>query len=192
MENVVLLRGNHEGPDDLQVSPHELPFQLLTRFGEDGASAYGMLKALFEQLYVTAMLEGRCVFLHGGVPSEAKSLEDVAFAHLKHPAESHLTEILWSDPGEDFVGTYPSPRGAGRLFGPDVTKKFLEMLGVHVLVRGHEPVDEGFRISHNGRVLTLFSRRGEPYFNSKSAFLQFDLSMQISDAYQLAPFVRLL
>lgn len=151
-----------------------------------------MLKTLFGQLYVAAMLESRCVFLHGGVPSEAKSLEDVAFAHLKHPAESHLTEILWSDPGEDIVGTHPSPRGAGRLFGRDVTEKFLQMLGVHVLIRGHEPVDDGFRISHNGRVLTLFSRKGEPYFNSKSAFLQFDLSMQIKNAYQLAPFVRLL
>lgn len=190
-ENVVLMRGNHEGPDDLQVSPHDLPFQLVSRFGENGSTAYGMLRALFDQLYMAVLLEGRCIFLHGGVPSEARSLDDVAFAHAKHPEASHLTEILWSDPRENIAGTCPSPRGAGKLFGPDVTKKFLKMLGVHVLVRGHEPVDEGFRISHDERVLTLFSRKGDPYFN-KSAFLQFDLSMQIKDASQLVPFVHLL
>lgn len=191
-ENLVLMRGNHEGPDDLQVSPHDLPFQLLTRFSENGPTVYGRLKALFDQLYVAVVLEGKCVFLHGGVPGEAESLDDVAFAYAKHPGASHLTEILWSDPQENIAGTYPSPRGAGKLFGPDVTERFLRMLGVRVLVRGHEPVEEGFRISHCGRVLTLFSRKGDPYFNSKSAFLQFDLSMRIKDAFELVPFVRLL
>jgi len=189
-ENVVLMRGNHEGPDDLLAVPHDLPFQLRSRFGEGGTIAYMKLKELFGQLYVAVILRDRYVFLHGGVPSDAKSLDDVAFAHLKHPKESHLEQILWSDPEEDIAGTYASPRGAGRLFGSDVTERFLTMLGVHVLVRGHEPENEGFRINHGGRVLTLFSRKGEPYFNSRCAFLQFALSIQIDDALQLVPFVR--
>jgi protein phosphatase len=130
--------------------------------------------------------------LHGGVPSQAKSLDDLAYAHLKHPHESHLEEILWSDPEEDIKGTFPSPRGAGRLFGPDVTARFLEMLNVDVLIRGHEPADEGFKISHDGRVLTLFSRKGEPYFNTKGAYLQLELSNQVTDVFQLQQFVKLL
>jgi protein phosphatase len=59
-----------------------------------------------------------------------------------------------------------------------------------VLIRGHEPADAGFKINHAGRVLTIFSRKGEPYFNSQGSFLQLDLTERISDAFQLERFVR--
>jgi len=189
-ENVVLMRGNHEGPDDLLASPHDLPSHLHSRFGENWSIAYLKLKDLFNQLYNAVIVRDRCIMLHAGVPSQAKSFDDLAFAHMKHPGESHLEEILWSDPEESISGTYPSPRGAGRLFGQDVTAKFLEMVNVNVLIRGHEPADDGYKINHNGRILTLFSRKGEPYFNSQGAYLQFDLASKIVDAFQLQSFVK--
>ena len=191
-ENVVLMRGNHEGPHDLIASPHDLPDFLQSRFGGDWSTAYLKLKELFNRLYNAVIIQERCVMLHGGVPSQAKSLDDLAYAHLKHPRERHLEEILWSDPEEGIKGTYPSPRGAGKLFGPDITTRFLEMLNVNVLIRGHEPADEGFKINHNGRILTLFSRKGEPYFNSQGAYLQLELSSQVTDVFQLQHFVKLL
>ena len=120
----------------------------------------------------------------------AKSLEDLAYAHTKHPNESHLEEILWSDPEEGLKGTCPSPRGAGRLFGQDITERFLRILNSNVFIRGHEPADVGFKINHGGRILTLFSRRGEPYYNSQGAFLQFDLAEKIESAFQLRRFVK--
>ena len=191
-ENVVLMRGNHEGPDDLLASPHDLPGYLHSRFGEDWPNAYLKLKELFSQLHNAVIIRDRCVLLHGGVPSQAKSLEDLAYAHLKHPRESHLEEILWSDPQDGIRGTYPSPRGAGKLFGPDITAAFLEMLKVNVLIRGHEPTDDGYKINHNGRILTLFSRKGEPYYNSQGAYLQFNLESEVKDAFQLQRFVKYL
>jgi len=191
-EKVVLMRGNHEGPEDLLAYPHDLPTHLHERFGEEWKSAYEKLRELFNHLYNAVLVEDRCVMLHGGVPSQAKSTDDLAYAHLKHPRESHLEEILWSDPEEGLKGVYLSPRGAGRLFGEDVTGKFLKMFGVKVLIRGHEPTEEGFKIDHNGKILTLFSRMGAPYFNNHAAYLQLDLSEKIENAYQLRRFVRLL
>jgi len=189
-ENVVLLRGNHEGPEDLLASPHDLPNHLQSRFGENWSTAYVKLKELFSQLYISVVARDRYVLLHGGVPSMAKSLEDLAYAHTKHPNESHLEEILWSDPEEGLKGTCPSPRGAGRLFGQDITERFLRILNSNVLIRGHEPADVGFKINHGGRILTLFSRRGEPYYNSQGAFLQFDLAEKVESAFQLRRFVK--
>jgi len=189
-EQVVLMRGNHEGPEDLLASPHDLPDHLQNRFGENWSKAYLKLKELFNNLYTAVVVEDRCVLLHGGVPSAARALDDVAYAHAKHPHESHLEEILWSDPEEGLKGTDPSPRGAGRLFGQDVTEKFLKIMNVRVLIRGHEPADVGYKINHEGRVLTLFSRRGEPYFNSQGAFLQFSLAEKVEDAFQLKRFVK--
>ncbi len=189
-EHVVLMRGNHEGPEDLLASPHDLPNHLQNRFGENWSEAYLKLKELFSHLYNAVVVEDRCILLHGGVPSMAKSPDDVAYAQAKHPHESHLEEILWSDPEEGLKGTRPSPRGAGKLFGQDITEKFLKIVNAKVLIRGHEPADVGYKINHDGKVLTLFSRRGEPYLNSQGAFLQFSLAEKIEDAFQLKRFVK--
>jgi len=191
-ENVVLMRGNHEGPEDLLASPHDLPAHLHRKFGEDWSKAYARLRELFDQLYIGVLVNQRYIMLHGGVPTQAKSVDDLAYADQKHPREPHLEEILWSDPEEDLTGTYPSPRGAGSLFGEDVTDSFLSMLNVKVLIRGHEPSEEGYKINHDGKVLTLFSRKGEPYFNTQAAYLQLDLGKKVENAYDLRNFLRLL
>jgi protein phosphatase len=191
-KNVVLMRGNHEGPRDLLASPHDLPAHLQIKFAEEWPKAYDKLRELWNQLYNGVLVKQRYIMLHGGVPAQAKSMEDLAYAHEKHPRESYLEEILWSDPEERLTGTYPSPRGAGRLFGEDVTNRFLAMLNVNVLIRGHEPSEEGCKINHNGKVLTLFSRKGEPYFNAQAAYLQLDFSMKVENAYQLRNSLRFL
>jgi len=191
-KHVVLMRGNHEGPEDILASPHDLPTHLHRKFGEEWSKAYEKLRRLFDQLYNAVLVNEQFIMLHGGVPSQAKSIEDLAYAHKKHPNEPHLEEILWSDPEEGIIGTYPSPRGAGKLFGKDVTTKFLKMLNVKVLIRGHEPSEAGYKINHNGKILTLFSRKGEPYFNTQAAYLQLDLTAEVENAYQFKDSVKLL
>ena len=184
-ERVVLMRGNHEGPDDLLAYPHDLPIQLHRKFGEESPDVYKELRRLFDRLYTVVLVEDRYVMLHGGVPSQASTMEDLAYAHAKHPSERHLEEILWSDPYEGIEGSYASPRGAGRFFGRGVTDKLLKILHVKVLIRGHEPSDEGFKLNHGGKVLTLFSRRGPPYNNTHGAYLRLELSKEVEDAKQL-------
>jgi protein phosphatase len=191
-EQVVLMRGNHEGPDDLMPSPHDLPSHLQRKFGEDWSQAYGKLRQLFANLYNALLITDTCVLLHAGVPSQAKSIDDLAWADKKHPNEPHLEEILWSDPEEGIEGTYPSPRGAGRLFGKDITDRFLQMLNVKLLIRGHEPSENGYRINHKGEILTLFSRKGDPYSNKQAAYLQLGLARAVENAYELKDSLKLL
>lgn len=188
--NVVLMRGNHEGPEDLLVSPHDLPYQLHANFGKKGQKAYSKMKELFNHLYTAVLVKGKFIMLHGGIPSQATSLNDLAYAHNTHPKESHLEEMLWNDPDDEINGTYPSPRGAGKLFGENVSEKFLKIANAKVLIRGHEPCEDGFRINHHNKVLTLFSRKGEPYFNSHGAYLQLDSSIEIENVTSLLPYIR--
>jgi diadenosine tetraphosphatase ApaH/serine/threonine PP2A family protein phosphatase len=184
-ENVILLQGNHEGPQDLLADPHDLPFHLQRKFDSDWQVVYTELSALFRRFYTAVLVEDNFVMLHGGVPSKVKTLDDVAYAYQKHPAETHLEEILWSDPAEGIIGTLFSPRGAGRLFGENVTDAFLKMVKAEFLVRGHEPVDEGYKFNHNSKILTIFSRKGPPYNNSRGAYLIVDMSKKTDSASKL-------
>lgn len=189
-ESVVLMRGNHEGPEDLLAYPHDLPVQFQQRFGKQGDLVYSSIRKLFNQLYNAVLVGNRFILIHGGFPTHARSIDDLAYANETHPKETFLEEMLWNDPEEDMSGSIPSPRGAGNLFGDNITTAFLKMFKVNVLIRGHEPCTEGFKLNHGGKILTLFSRKGEPYFNEHGAYLRLSLSLKPKNAEELLPWVR--
>ena len=188
---VILLRGNHEGPPDLPVSPHELPYLFGRKFGAKGRELYLKVKTLWEFLPHAAFIEclsgGGYLLTHGGIPQDATSLNDISEAHRRHPHTSELEEILWSDPFEGEGCTF-SLRGAGKNFGTDISERVLRALGVKTLVRSHEPCEDGVEVLHNGRILTIFSRKGAPYFNSHAAYLLLDEDAleTARNAYELA------
>jgi diadenosine tetraphosphatase ApaH/serine/threonine PP2A family protein phosphatase len=187
---IVLLRGNHEGPEDLMASPHDLPLNFQARFKENWKLAYSKVRELFHYLYNAVIVEERYLMVHGGLSPEITSAQDLATANLTHPEKEFLEDLLWSDPDEMVNGISPSPRGAGKLFGKNVTEKVLRKLNVRILIRGHEPCREGFKVNHDGKVLTLFSRRGAPYFNSYGAYLQLPLFAKFESAEQLVPWIH--
>jgi diadenosine tetraphosphatase ApaH/serine/threonine PP2A family protein phosphatase len=188
-QNIILLRGNHEGPEDLMASPHDLPMQFQMRFGKDWRTAYAKIRELHASLYNMVLVRERYVMVHGGLPSKINNITDLARAHLTHPKTTFLEDMLWSDPSEYIEWVGPSPRGAGHLFGKKVTMQALEKLNVIMLIRGHEPCQEGFKTNHNGKVLTLFSMKGAPYFNQHGAFLHLPLSRKFDNAEQLLPWI---
>lgn len=189
-KQIILLRGNHEGPDDLMAEPHDLPAQFQMRFGEEWHKAYDRIRRLFPCMYNVVLVEERYLMIHGGPPLKANKIEDLAWAHHANPNQHFLEDMLWSDPNDVVKETSPSPRGAGRLFSSDMTGKFLDNFHVKILIRGHEPCPEGFKIDHNARVLTLFSRKGSPYFNAYGAYLDLDLSMKPENVQQLTRYVH--
>lgn len=189
-KQIVLMRGNHEGPKDLMPSPHDLPMQFQARFGKEHTKAYSKIRELFEHLYNVVIVRERYLMVHGGLPQGANTTEDLAYAHLSHPKKVFLEDMLWSDPDEAVEEVYASPRGAGKNFGINVTTEALKKFGVKILIRGHEPCEEGFIINHNGKILTLFSRKGSPYFNAHGAYLNVKLSEKFDNAEQLVPFIH--
>jgi len=178
-ERVVMLRGNHEPPEDLVPYPHDFPDVLFSRYGSKGIKLYKAFMSLFELLPYVAVARGSILFLHGGPPTMFPEKEDwkVYFSlDSKEPIPQVLEEVLWNDP-DDYVEEWEfSPRGAGRLFGAKITERALKITGTRVIVRGHEPADEGYKFNHRRKVLTLFSRLGPPYMNKRAAVLRVDTS----------------
>ncbi|MEM2917874.1 MAG: metallophosphoesterase family protein [Candidatus Bathyarchaeia archaeon] len=187
---IILMRGNHEGPEDLLASPHDLPWQFQAKFGNGWQQAYWEIFQLFNCLYNAVIVEERYLMVHGGLPPQAKSLEDLAYAHERHPKESLLEDLLWSDPNNAISETCASPRGAGKLFGQKVTDTVLQNFNVKILIRGHEPNEEGYKIDHNGKILTLFSRKGPPYFNVNGAYLMVELSKKPQNIMELTQYIH--
>jgi len=184
-DRVILLRGNHEFPPELPVYPHDLPARLIERYGNDGKKIYEKLRDMFDYFYNGAIVKEKYIMLHGGIPTEIKSLNDISYAHKTHPSNSYLEEILWNDPVDGINSFYPSPRGAGRVWGKNVTERGLKIIGVKTLIRSHEPC-EGIEVRHDGKILTVFSRKGLPYHNTCAAYLKIDLSEKAKDAYELS------
>lgn len=180
--SVLLLMGNHEGPPELPVYPHDFPLHLSLLYGPSWRRVYHSVVDCFSQFYACSLLEGSLFMVHGGVPTRTVTLELLANAHRDIEL---LEELLWNDP-MPIGGIDTSPRGAGRLFGPDVTEKFLRSLGVKAVIRAHEPCEEGYEVHHNGKLMTIFSRRGPPYFNTHAAYLDIRNPKDVRSAYQLA------
>ncbi|MGD6933900.1 MAG: metallophosphoesterase [Candidatus Bathyarchaeia archaeon] len=183
---IIMLRGNHEGPKDLLAYPHDLPMQLQYRFPSNWQAIYERLFQLFDLLYLGVYVEKRFLMVHGGVSPKIRGLNDIANAD---GCPELFADLLWSDPDDFVENTAGSARGVGVVFGEKVSRQVLEAVNAKILIRGHEASPEGFKINHSGRVLTLFSRKGQPYFNRFGVYLSLPLHPKFEDARQLAPFV---
>jgi diadenosine tetraphosphatase ApaH/serine/threonine PP2A family protein phosphatase len=166
-ENIILLKGNHEDYDE-QGKPLFYPCTLISevesKYGDWSSYFSTRLKPFFQNLPLAALAEKSILFLHGGISSKIKSLDD-----LRDPSREIEMDLIWSDPKLYGSGESPNPRGAGVEFGVDVTEEVLKGLGIKLLIRSHQPrlALGGPHLSHENRVVTLASTsiyRGAPHY----------------------------
>ena len=174
---VLTLRGNHEPLSWLPVYPHDFPYVLRARFGEEQSrELYALCREVFEHLILLLYVPSKLIAVHGGPPiTRVLSLErpeDILSVESDNEA---LEDILWSDPVDDLETPWMySYRGAGKLWGPQVTQATLRKLGIELIIRAHEPCPIGYKLNHGGRVLTLFSMKGY-YGNIAAAAMVTDI-----------------
>jgi hypothetical protein len=187
-DSIILMRGNHEAPVEFPFSSHDLPYRILQRYGEYWGRLIYEKKILkfFSLLTLAAVVENRLLLVHGGLPTKDIELisdfrKSIATAQDTHIRDSLMEEILWNDPWSHSSGiedwTY-SKRGFGRLFGPEISKKWLKISQTKVVVRGHQPC-QGFKIDHEGMIMTLFSCK-EPYPNFTAGHLLISANQLLS------------
>jgi len=197
--SVVLMRGNHEAPIEFPISSHDLPKRMAERFGiRIGAEIYQTkIMKLFQLLYLITIVEGELFLVHGGVPTDlrdvVKKFNDIS-ANEKGLIDEIMEEILWNDPrtlpeGKEWEN---SRRGLGKHFSLDVTKKWLSISNTKVIVRGHEPCN-GFKLDHDGMVLTLFScNQAYPKFSVGYIATSGKRLHSIRNGYDLSKMVKIL
>jgi len=184
-DKVVVLRGNHEAPPLLLPYPHDFSAVLRSVYGtEKGILIYRLFFRLFQRLPIIARIPGKILLLHGGPPStvlNAPSFEEAFSIGSPCIDDNVLEEILWNDPVDADIMLQESPRGAGYLFGKKVTERALELSGTKYIVRAHEPSFYGYKVNHDGRVITLFDAKIPAYGIFSAAYLKISREAEIEE-----------
>ena len=174
--HITLLRGNHESRQITQV--YGFYDECQRKYGNSNAWRYCV--EVFDFLTTCALIEGRVMCVHGGLSPDIRTLDQAgppraAATGPSHraanprilskllqirtidrvrevPHEGPFCDLMWSDPEE--IETWAvSPRGAGWLFGSQVTQEFNQINGLELICRAHQLVQEGLKYMWPDKIL---------------------------------------
>ena len=164
-DHVFMLRGNHEyyvehrGRIYGGVKPAEAINSLVGHMPGEMFQAY---MHFFEEI-PNILLFDRTIFVHAGIPRDSTMAEKYTdMASLNDPEIRF--QMLWSDPSSaDSIPDELQAQNARFPFGRMQFDRFMSRMGLAMMVRGHEKIDEGFRSvypDHPIALLNLFSAGG--------------------------------
>ena len=151
---IYLTRGNHESTEITQL--YGFYDECVQKFGN--ANVWKMFTDLFNYLPISAIVENKIFCLHGGLSPDIETIDEIRRLDRRRdvPSSGAMCDLLWSDP-EERLGWGVSPRGAGYIFGSDISKKFTQRNNLMMVNRAHQLVMKGYNWSHEKLVCTLFS-----------------------------------
>lgn len=168
---VWLNRGNHE--HRLLNKRYKFERQVKSFYDE---RMYDRIALSFDVLPLCTIINKDVFVVHGGLTEYpdlmVADIEKIPFNRevprdILTKSDRIMKQLVWSDPwtvGEDREepsirthGWANNSRGAGILWAPAITMRFLERNRLRLIIRSHQMVDEGFKYHHSHHVVTLFS-----------------------------------
>ncbi len=154
-DNLVLLRGNHEGYDLVKLSPYGLLDEIEDVWGQqNGLEIHNRFLDLFTKLPLFVLTSNGVFATHGGFPMTKNIFK------LNLDDEDAIIQTLWNDP-TDFA-PFRGPIRFRTNYNKVETIRFLDKINSKVLLRGHHYTTSGYSI-FNDRILTLFTSRRYRY-----------------------------
>jgi len=128
----------------------------------------------FATIITNSSQKQRFFVVHGGINDEIdlekiQKLDRKLFTSVCRPLNfeddsleklyyKDVVDLLWSDPQTKSKGeAFNKTRNIGKLFGSNVTNKFLDENNFTNLIRSHECKAKGHEVVHDGKVITVFS-----------------------------------
>jgi serine/threonine-protein phosphatase 2A catalytic subunit len=186
-ERIKMIRGNHEARQITQV--YGFYDECLRKYGNP--DVWKEFMALFDALPLAAFTANSIFCPHAGLSPSLDSLDDINALDrfTEPPHEGPICDLLWSDPDEDKPGWGISPRGAGYIFGSDISEQYNHKNQVKFIARAHQLMMEGYMWHHEQQVVTLFSAPNYCYrCGNMAAIMEVDNNGEISFLqYDAAP-----
>jgi serine/threonine-protein phosphatase 4 catalytic subunit len=178
-DRVTLIRGNHESRQITQV--YGFYDECVKKYSTSTVWRY--CTEVFDYLALGALIDGSVFCVHGGLSPVVQSMDQIRLIDRKQevPHEGAMCDLLWSDPEEGVKGWGLSPRGAGFLFGEDVTMQFCHANGIELIARAHQLVMEGYKKMFDDKLVTVWSAPNYCYrCGNVAAMLQLDSELNAS------------
>jgi serine/threonine-protein phosphatase with EF-hand domain len=167
--NVFLNRGNHE--DDPVCRVYGFQAECVGKYDD---LTFNMFCEIFKYLPLFTVVNDSIFVVHGGLFHDShvklSDLDDIQrhddyyaiedeypdncndatdeFARREYLRQLQR-DALWSDPDPLKPGLSKSYRGAGVLFGDNITKMFLKNNNLSMIIRSHQCVQSGFNLPYN-------------------------------------------
>ncbi|CAD6195478.1 unnamed protein product [Caenorhabditis auriculariae] len=181
---IYLLRGNHETP----------AVNKIYGFYNECALKYGVgiwwdFQACFNRIPMAGLISKKVLCMHGGLSPELTHLDVIR--NIPRPCEpldrGLLIDLLWSDPTNKGEGWFHSIRGISYMFGRGVVEQASKLLGIDLIIRAHQVVQDGYEMMTGRRLITVFSVPNYcQQFTNAAAVVCLNSNLEIS-FQQMAP-----
>ncbi|KAJ9073602.1 sporulation-induced protein [Entomophthora muscae] len=177
---ITLLRGNHESRQITQV--YGFYEECQNKYGN--ANVWKSCCQVFDYLGLAAIVDGRILCVHGGLSPHIRTLDQIRTIQRcqEIPHDGAFCDLMWSDP--DNVSSWAvSPRGAGWLFGGQVTNEFNHVNGLELIARAHQLVQEGYKFMFDDQnLVTVWSAPNYCYrCGNVASILKINESLKVDD-----------
>ncbi|WKY04487.1 hypothetical protein Q1695_005471 [Nippostrongylus brasiliensis] len=177
-DRIYLLRGNHETPAVNKI--YGFYNECVMKYG---AGIWWDFQACFNRIPLAGLISKKVLCMHGGLSPELNHLDVIR--NIPRPCEpldrGLLIDLTWSDPTNKGDGWFHSIRGISYMFGKGVVQQACQMLGIDLVIRAHQVVQDGYEMMAGRRLITVFSAPNYcGQFTNAAAIVAIDEDMEIS------------
>ncbi|KAJ6227839.1 serine/threonine-protein phosphatase 6 catalytic subunit [Anaeramoeba flamelloides] len=164
--DIFLLRGNHE---TRAINKEYGFYEECLNFFQQESQSWKIFNNIFDHLPIVAIVNNYYFCVHAGI-SPNLTLFDIKRINrfVETPITGTFSNLIWSDPEENIDFWKESKRGSGLLYGKIAAENFLEVTGLKMIIRSHQLVESGTKITNN-TTITIWSAPNYCYTSNNRA-----------------------